>query len=200
VAASAFAADPALDALKEYERLHTLEQAAWNAASDASDIACAGAKVLDDVYFNGERVFNLNCLESLRECSMGMTDEELEDTIQRLRKGTAIKRAQSASLGQEYQRARAILKAREATPLARDSSAVREAEERASDAQEETNEARRAIFETEPTTPLGAASLLRFIADFVDEDDVIADISASGILGDAIRAAVSILENEANHV
>lgn len=195
--ASAFASDPALDALREYDRLHTIEQAAWQASSDAYAIVSAGRKRLDDVYFNGARVFNLTDLEVSRERSMGMTDEELEETIMRLRNGNAIKRAEGANLEPEYKRARDILEAGEAMPLARDSSAVVEADERASDAQDETHEARIAIFKTEATSPAGATSLLRFIADFVDEPDVINDIPERKLVGDTIRRAVTVLEGEA---
>jgi hypothetical protein len=195
--ASAFASDPALDALREYDRLHTIEQAAWDASSEANAIACTGKEVLNDVVFNGERMYSLTHLEVSRERSMGLTDDELEDTILRLRRGNTRKRAEGASLEREYQKARAILEAREAIPLARDSSAVVEAEERASDAQGETNEAQIAVFETEPTTPAGAIALLRFIGDFVDKPDVINDTTANGILGDVIRRAVDILERGA---
>lgn len=198
VVASAFAADPMLDALREYERLYTIEQTAWEASSEADAIASAGEEVLDDVVFNGQQAYNLTHLEILREHSMGLTDEELEETIVRLRAGNAKKRAEGANLEPEYQRARANLEAREAIPLARDASVVIDAERRASDAQNETNEARRAIFKTEPTTVIGAASLLRFIADFVEEDDVVNAASAEG-LGDAIRNAADVLEQRAQN-
>lgn len=195
--AGAFASDPALDALREYERIHALEEAAWEASSEVNAIACAGQEVFDDVYFNGARVFNLTDLEVSRERSIGTTDEELEETILRLRNGNAIKRAENGNLEPEYERARAILEARAAIPLARDAVAVIDAEELASEACDRTHQAQGALFKAEPTTPGGAIAQLRFIAKFVDEPGVINDTSAEGIIGDTIRRAVAVLEMEA---
>ncbi|MGD9542226.1 hypothetical protein [Methylocystis sp.] len=58
-------------------------------------------------------------------------------------------------------------------------------------------EARIALHSTKPTTPAGAAKLLRFIADFLDEDDVVNDIWVADMIGDSIRNAVAVLEREA---
>lgn len=199
VAASAFAADPALDALREYDRIHAIEQAAWKASSEAYAIARAATPQRNDVYFNGQRVFGLDHLDVLRELSMGVTDEELEETILRLRKEAVKKRAESANLEPEYQRARASLEDREAIPLARDAAAVIDAEARAGEACDDTHEAQKAVFKSEPATPAGAIAQLRFIAKFVDEPGLINDTSADGILGDTIRRAVACLDGGRSH-
>ena len=187
--------DPAFAALAEIERAKAAEDLAWKACSDLCDPMQAARVEFPDVFFNGERVFNIPHLEALRERSMGMTDEELDDTIARLRKGNAALRAEAAHLEPEYQSARAVLEARE--PYAQnadESDALEAAAERARDA---TSEAEVTLLETTPTTPAGAAKLLRFIAEFLDEDDVVNDLWVGDMIGDAIRSAVDVFEREA---
>ncbi|MGZ9103542.1 MAG: hypothetical protein ACXW3Y_11745 [Rhodoplanes sp.] len=53
------------------------------------------------------------------------------------------------------------------------------------------------LHSTEPRTPAGAAKFLRFIADFLDEDDIVNDNWVGDMVGDSIRAAVVVLEREA---
>lgn len=50
---------------------------------------------------------------------------------------------------------------------------------------------------TPPTTRAGVLRLLRHLADFLDEDDVVNDLYVGDIVGDAIRNAVAMLEREA---
>ena len=88
--------DPLLEALAEYERLHAIERTAWEAVADAAPTS----NRLPEVVFNGNRVFSILHLETMRESSMGMTDEEIDDTIARLRKGNATMRAEAAGLSQ----------------------------------------------------------------------------------------------------
>jgi hypothetical protein len=196
--AGVVAADPALEAVAKYERLHAVEKAAWEASSAADKAILAVTDKFEHVLFNGECVFSSHHLETMRESTIGMTDEELEDTIERIRKGTARQRAEGADLEAEYQNARAVLEAREACRQeVAETSAVIDAERAAQEAQEKTNEMQRAVFETKPTTLDGAVAMLRFIAGFVDEDDVINDRNAVGLIGDAIRGAVAIMDREA---
>lgn len=184
--------DPLLEALAEYKRLHTIEEAAWEAAADAAD----KSNRLPEVVFNGNRVFNILHLETMRERSMGMTDEELDDTIARLRKGNATLRAEAAGLEPEYQSARAILEAREPYAQKAETSAALDAASAAQKAQDNTSEAHLAVFETPPTTRAGALRLLHHLADFLDGDDVINDAYAGDVVGDAIRNAVAVFEGE----
>jgi hypothetical protein len=52
------------------------------------------------------------------------------------------------------------------------------------------------LYSTEPTTPAGAVRLLRFIADFLDQDDIVNDLWVGDIIGDSIRSAVAVFEQE----
>jgi hypothetical protein len=71
-----------------------------------------------------------------------------------------------------------------------------EREAASDDAYEVECAAERAVVEAIPTTPAGAAALIRFAADHIDElglnDAVLEDIFT-----DAIRNAVAVLEREA---
>jgi hypothetical protein len=185
--------DPLLGALAEYERLHAIEQAAWKAAADASPTI----NRLPEVVFNGERVFSILQLETMRERSMGMTDEELDDTIARLRKGNAMMRNEAPGLEPEYRNARAVLEAHEINAENAEKVEALEAESAAQKAQDDANEAQREVFEATPTTGAGALRLLRHLADFLDEDDVVNDIWVGDLLGEAIRNAAAVLEQEA---
>ncbi|MGJ0454181.1 MAG: hypothetical protein ACR65T_13280 [Methylocystis sp.] len=53
------------------------------------------------------------------------------------------------------------------------------------------------LYSTKPTTPAGAAKFLRFIADFLDEDDIVNDNWVGDMVGDAIRNAIAVLDQEA---
>ncbi|MGJ0453463.1 MAG: hypothetical protein ACR65T_09600 [Methylocystis sp.] len=53
------------------------------------------------------------------------------------------------------------------------------------------------LYSTKPTTPAGAAKFLRFIADFLDEDDTVNDNWVGDLIGDAIRNAIAVFEREA---
>jgi hypothetical protein len=53
------------------------------------------------------------------------------------------------------------------------------------------------LHSTKPTTPAGAVKFLRFIADFLDEDDIVNDNWIGDMIGDSIRNAAALLEREA---
>ncbi|MBG0796205.1 hypothetical protein IYX23_00560 [Methylocystis sp. L43] len=127
--------DPLLEALAEYERLHAIERTAWEAVADAAPTS----NRLPEVVFNGNRVFSILHLETMRESSMGMTDEEIDDTIARLRKGNATMRAEAAGLEPEYQNARAVLEAHNAYAQNAETSEVLDAESAAQKAQDNAN-------------------------------------------------------------
>ncbi len=71
-----------------------------------------------------------------------------------------------------------------------------EAEYAASGLYDARAEAEVALFETTPTSRAGAVRLLRHLADFLDEDDVVNDNVVGDMIGDAIRNAVAVLERE----
>jgi hypothetical protein len=72
-----------------------------------------------------------------------------------------------------------------------------EAEDADTEASIVARDAERALCETPPTTRAGALRLLRHLADFLDEDDVVNDLYVGDVVGDAIRNAVALLEREA---
>ena len=53
------------------------------------------------------------------------------------------------------------------------------------------------LYSTAPTTPAGAARLLRVIADYLSEEGNLYDIYLEPVLGNAIRNAAAVLEQEA---
>ena len=69
-----------------------------------------------------------------------------------------------------------------------------EAEYAASGLYDARAEAEVALFETTPTSRAGAVRLLRHLADFLDEDDVVNDMLVGDMVGDSIRNAVAVLE------
>jgi hypothetical protein len=54
-----------------------------------------------------------------------------------------------------------------------------------------------ALYSTAPATPAGAARLLRVIADYLSEEGNLYDIYLEPVLGNAIRNAAALLEQEA---
>lgn len=72
-----------------------------------------------------------------------------------------------------------------------------EAEDADTEASSDARDAERALCETPPTTRAGALRLLRHLADFLDEDDVVNDLYVGDVVGDAIRNVVALLEREA---
>jgi hypothetical protein len=50
------------------------------------------------------------------------------------------------------------------------------------------------LFSTSPTTRGGAIQLLRYIADFLDQDDVINDFLVGEMIGDSIRNSLAVFE------
>ncbi len=123
-----------------------------------------------------------------------MSKDELEDTIAQLRNGWAIQQAEAAFPDPEYQAARAAIEAN--LPAYRRAEANihhDDTEETASKNEREANDARLAIFETTPTTPGGAAALIRHAMDHLDEFGI-NDTLLEDVFTDAIRNVVAVLE------
>jgi hypothetical protein len=72
-----------------------------------------------------------------------------------------------------------------------------EAEDTDREATEAEKDSECALYDTPPATRAGALWLLRHIADFLDEDDVVNDNWVGDLIGDAIRNAAAVLEREA---
>ena len=53
------------------------------------------------------------------------------------------------------------------------------------------------LYSTAPTTPAGAVRLLRVVADYLSEKGTLYDVYLEPVLGDAIRNAAAVLEQEA---
>ena len=189
--------DPVLGALAEYKRRYAVSTAAWDAASDASKALDAARKAIGVVTFKGEEVHSLGRLEYLADRPHTLTAEELEATIARLRQGWAMQQEEAARPDPEYQAARAALEARlPAHEAAARSADVRGAEKRAEPLEDKTREAERAVYEAEPTSRAGAIALLRFAADFLEENGV-NDSMLEDVFPDAIRAAADFFEGRA---
>ncbi len=108
-----------------------------------------------------------------------------------------IDSAEAAGLEPEYRNARAVLEAHGAYAQNAETSEVLDAEVAAQKAQDNANEAQREVFESTPTSLAGALRLLRHLADFLDEDDVVNDMLVGDMIGDSVRNAVAVLEREA---
>ncbi len=97
----------------------------------------------------------------------------------------------------EYQAARAALEARlPAYEKAKIESGEKAAEATAQAAYDEVCCAERAVYEAEPKSRAGAIALLRFAADFLEENGV-NDTLLEGVFPDAIRHAADFFEGRA---
>lgn len=75
--------------------------------------------------------------------------------------------------------------------------ALEELDELAQAAAEARGETEREFVTTAPTTRAGALRLLRHLADFLGQEDVVNDRFLDDSLGDAIRNAIAVFEREA---
>jgi hypothetical protein len=189
--------DPILAALAEYKRRYSVSTAAWEAASDASKALDAARQAVGVVTYKGEEVSSLRRLEYLADRPRLLSDAEWGETIALLKSGRTAQQIEAARPDPEYQAARAalepLLPAHEAAERAAD---VRGAEKRAEPLEVKTREAERAVYEAEPTSPAGAIALLRFAADYLEENGV-NDTLLEDVFPDAIRAAADFFEGEA---
>lgn len=188
--------DPALVAIGEYMRLRAAADTAWKLAADAGDNFHSACDAIGVVTYKGEVIRSLGHLDIVGNPNWPMTDAELENAIDRLRKATAKLTEEAARPDQEYLVARTALEAYQPDfEKALLNSGVEAAENAASEAEEHVDAAQRMVFESEPTTPEGAAALIRLAADRIDfvgfSDGLLDDIFT-----DAIRKAVAILARE----
>lgn len=158
--------DPIFAAFAEHERARAAETLAWKATEDLSEAAQAA------------------------KAAAGMGDAKI---LTRRRIEDIHKMGLYSS--SEYEAALTALEA-DKSEFQKMAVAIEESEAAAECVRDATNETEVAIFETTPTTRAGAVKLLRHIADFLDEDDVINDMLVGDLIGDSIRNAVAVLERE----
>ena len=180
--------DPVFIALADHNRALAAYEAIQEAPSEPSPF----------VTYKGKKAYSLSHLNDLAgRPNYRMTAAELEETIAQLRRGWAMQQEEAARPDPEFEAARADLEAR--------LSAVDPAKEevREDDDEAESNEAfailgdaERAVYEAEPTSRAGAIALLRFAADFLEENGV-NDTQLEDVFPDAIRRAADFFEGRA---
>jgi hypothetical protein len=121
-----------------------------------------------------------------------MTEAELEATIADIRAGAEKLRREAPAKRAEFERAREALEIRIA---AHDNVRSDELEEKSDVAWDAFSEAEDAAFCVEPTTPAGAAALIRFAIDTMLEE--VSDTRIDDAFRDRVRRAVASLESAA---
>ncbi len=183
--------DPVFVALAEHGRAH----AAWEAIEEASAVTSEAFRV---VTYKGEEVYSLPRLNELAgRSNYYMTADQLEATIAQLRRGWAMQQEELASPDPEFEAARGALEVRQsAVDLAKEEGGEDDDEAESNEAFEVLGYAERAVYEAEPTSRAGAIALLRFAADFLEENGV-NDTLLEDVFPDAIRRAADFFEGGA---
>jgi hypothetical protein len=183
--------DPVFIALAEHGRA----LAAYEAISMTP---AATSETIPFVTYKGEKAYNLSHLNDLAGRSNHyMTTDELEATIAQLRRSWAKQQEEFASPDPEFEAARAALEARlSAVDLAKEEGGEDDDEAESNEPFEVLGYAERAVYEAEPTSQAGAIALLRFAADFLDENGV-NDTMLEDVFADAIRRAANLFEGRA---
>ncbi len=160
-------ADPIFAAFTEYERAKVAKDLIMEAADDLRGDTAAAIKAAG---LDPREILTARRLETWRE--MGLcSDEDYEAGL-----------AELEGPPSEYQKMWMRLE---------------EAEDADMEASQVAGATERAFYETAPTTHAGALRLLRHLADFLDEDDVVNDLYLGDVVGDAIRNAIAVLDQEA---
>lgn len=165
--ATAGEADPIFTAFAEFERATAAEDLVRKASDDLREVTAAA---LDAAGLSSRQIVTRRRLEDWRELGL-CSAADYEAFL-----------AELDGPCSEYEK---ML------------DAVDESEDAARDAAGETGATEAALFETAPTTRAGALRLLRHLAAFLDEDDVVNDLYVSDLVGDAIRNAIAVFEREA---
>ncbi|MGD9541085.1 hypothetical protein [Methylocystis sp.] len=159
--------DPIFVAFAEYERANTAKEAISKAADDLRGETYAA---IEAAGLERKEVFTRRQLEDWHELGI-CSDRDYEAGLAKLEGPPS-----------EYQKM-----------LMR----VEESDDEDMEACRAAGDAERALCETAPTTREGASRLLRHLADFLSDDDVVNDHYLDDVVGDAIRNAVAVLEREA---
>lgn len=159
--------DPILAAFAEFERAKAADGRAWKAYNDLEEVT---ATAFEAAGVTPTQILTRRKLEIDRELGL-LSDAQYEEAL------TTLDGPES-----EYQaRWRA----------------VEESDETARGAAEKRGAAEQELLATAPTTRAGALRLLRHLADFLDQDDVVNDLYVDDLVGDAIRNAIAVFESEA---
>jgi hypothetical protein len=189
--------DPIISALAELDRLKAAEKSAEEASLAAHEAFEAARKSIGVVIYKGEEVRSLDRLEFLANRPRLLSDAEWGETIALLKSGRTAQQIEAARPDPEYHTARAALEARlPAYKKSKVESGAAAAEVMVEAAYEEVGYAERAVYEAEPTSRAGAIALLRFAADFLEENGV-NDTMLEDVFPDAIRRAADFFEGEA---
>jgi hypothetical protein len=182
--------DPVFAALADHNRA----VAAYEAIQEAS---AAPSEAIPFVTYKGEKAYSLPHLNHLAgRPHYPMTADELEETIAQLRRGLAKQQEEAARPDSEFEAARAALEARQAAFDLAKEAGPDEAEAASQAAYDALSDAERAVYEAEPISRAGAIALLRFAADFLQENGV-NDTQLEDVFPDAIRRAADFFEGRA---
>jgi len=188
LAGAAFADDPVLAALEKLKELKLAAVEPSDAHTVAEEVYLAAKK---GIFVDGKELRTHGQIDS--HFSSGFTDEELERFIAQLRENQPSPADRAA-------RQEAARPAHEELTLYEAQGAdserqFREAEARMNAADNTVWDTEYEIMNADPTTATGAVSLLRFVADWIEENlggDYQHDCCAAGI-----RAAADFFEEEA---
>lgn len=167
VSAAAMSDDPIFDALAEFDRAKAADDLAWKAHNDLEDVT---VKAFNAAGVKPTQIFTHRGLETSRELGL-LSDSEYAEAL------TALCGPES-----EHQ---AMWRA------------VEELDDSARAAAEARGEAERELLTTAPTTHAGALQLLRHLAEFLSDNDVVNDLYVDDVVGDAIRNVIAVFEREA---
>jgi hypothetical protein len=167
VSAAAISDDPILAAFAEFERAKAADDLAWKASEDLREVT-VGA--LDAAGVKPTKILTRRRLEIHREGGL-LSDSEYAEAL------TALDGPES-----EHQKMW---------------HAVEELDDSARAAAEARGEAERELLTTAPTTHAGALQLLRHLAEFLSDNDVVNDLYVDDVVGDAIRNTIAVFEREA---
>jgi hypothetical protein len=183
--------EPVFVALAEHNRA----LAAYDAIQEAS---ATTREAVPFVTYKGKKAYSLAHLNDLAgRSNYSMTADELEAAIAQLRRGWAMQQEELASPDPEFEAARAALEARQsAIDLAKEEGGEDDDEAESREAFAVLGDAERAVYEAEPISRAGAIALLRFAADFLEENGV-NDTQLEDVFPDAIRRAADFFEGRA---
>ncbi len=191
IAGAATIDDPVFIALADHNR-------ALKAYESITEASAATSEPIPFVTYKGEKVYSLAQLNGLAgRSNYHMTATQLEETIAQLRRGWAMQQEELASPDPEFEAAHAELEARQsAFEQAKEEGGEDDDEAASREAFAVLGDAERAVYEAEPISRAGATALLRFAADFLEENGV-NDTQLEDVFPDAIRRAADFFEGRA---
>lgn len=166
VSAAAMSDDPIFNSFTEFERTKAAAAQSWKASEDLREVT---VRALDAAGVKPTKILTRRRLEIHRECGL-LSDSEYAEALIAL-----------DGLESEHQK------------MWR---AVEDLDDSAWAAAEARGEAERELLTTAPQTRAGALRLLRHLAEFLSDDDVVNDLYVDDVVGDALRNAIAVFERE----